>query len=115
MRATDLLGLSVYTHDGARLGAVRDLHLERRPEPFGDSGTPAYHVAAIECGAVGVTHRLGYVRADVIGPWPLHVLLNRFSRRSWIVRWTDIAAISADHIILAIDRNEIQHVRREQP
>jgi sporulation protein YlmC with PRC-barrel domain len=114
MRATDLLGLRVYTHDGMRIGTVRDLHIEKRPQPYGDSGDPAYQVSAVECGAVGVAHRLGYTRGSITGPWPLHTLLAWFSRRSWSVPWEDIKTIRADHIVLGVDRHQLQHLGQEQ-
>jgi hypothetical protein len=97
-----------------RIGAVRDLHIEKRPHPCGDSGEPAYQVTAVECGAVGVAHRLGYTRGTITGPWPLHTLLAWFARRSWLVPWEDIDTIRADHIILAVDRHQIQHLGQEQ-
>lgn len=115
MRATDLLGRRVRTRDGRRLGAVRDLHLARRRGSLRDSGVPAYHVTAIECGPVGVPHRLGYTRKDVAGPWPLHGLLAWFARRSWIVRWDQIASVDEDRIVLAVDREQLRHLRRAQP
>jgi len=114
VRGTDLLGVPVYTRDGVGIGAVRDLHIERRPQPCGDSGDPAYHVAAIECGAVGVAHRMGYTRGTITGPWPLHILLAWFARRSWLVPWADIDTIRADHIVLAIDRHQLQHLGQDQ-
>jgi hypothetical protein len=115
MRATDLLGLRVYTHDGAPVGIVRDLHVRERPRPWGDSGTPAYEVTAIECGGVTATHRLGYARGDIAGPWPLHALLAWFARRSWIVPWADIETINGDHIVLAIHRHQLQHAGHARP
>jgi hypothetical protein len=115
MRATDLLGKHVYTRDGRRVGAARDLILEKRPEPLHDSGVPAYHVTAIECGALGATHRLGNARSDIAGPWPLPAFLRWFARRSWIVRWDQIDTISEERITLAIDREQLQHVREQQP
>jgi sporulation protein YlmC with PRC-barrel domain len=115
VRATDLLGLRVYSRDGVDLGAVRDLHIEKRSTPLGDSGVPAYEVTALECGAVGVSHRLGYTRGDITGPWPVHALMGWFSRRSWIVRWDDIDSIGTGRILLAIDKPQVQRIGREQP
>lgn len=114
MRATDLLGLRVYTRDGVRIGAVRDLHIEKRPHPCGDSGEPAYQVSAVECGAVGVAHRLGYTRGTITGPWPLPTLLAWFSRRSWLVPWEDIDSVRAGRIVLAVDRHDLRHLGQEQ-
>ena len=115
MRATDLLGLRVHTRDGTHLGTVRDLHIERRPAPLGDSGMPAYHVAAIECGPVGVAHRLGYARRDIAGPWPLYAVLAWFARRSWIIGWDQIESVSRGHVTLVIDKEQLRHLRREEP
>jgi sporulation protein YlmC with PRC-barrel domain len=113
VRATDLLGLRVYTREGTNIGAVQDLHITRRPDPLGDSGTPAYQVTAIEGGAVGVAHRLGYARGDVIGPWPISAVFVWFARRSWTVPWHDIETIDAHHITLAIDRNQLQQFEQD--
>ena len=110
MRATDLLGRPVYTRDGTRLGAVHDLHVSKDGEPVGDSGTPAYRVTALECGPVGVAHRLGYGHRDLAGPWPLHLLLGKLTRNSWLVEWEHIAAISDGEIRLGVDTDRLRHI-----
>ncbi|BCB76443.1 hypothetical protein GCM10022251_23650 [Phytohabitans flavus] len=115
MRATDLLGATVYAIDGQPVGTVRDLRFEARP---GDrpGAKVRYRLTALECGPIGIAHRLGYARReDLRGPWPLTPLLRRLTGRSLIVRWSDITRISGGRIEIGRRREELSHPPERQP
>jgi hypothetical protein len=108
MRATDLLGATVYDIDGQAVGAVRDLHFDAGGRAVPDSGRPAYRLTALECGPVGVAHRLGYGRRTMAGPWPIPALVRRLARRSVVVNWADIARINGSRIDLTVRRADLR-------
>jgi hypothetical protein len=114
MRASDLLGVQVYDRDGVHIGAIRDLHLEAESAPVGDSGRPAYRVTAVECGPIGIAHRLGYGHRAVNGPWPLDVLLARATTHSWMVGWHQIATLDMKRITLGVDITQLRHVGADE-
>lgn len=114
MRATDLLGAKVYAVDGESVGTVRDLRFEARPAA-GPGEKVRYHLIALECGPIGIAHRLGYARPDLRGPWPLTPLLRRLSGRSLIVRWSDITRISGNRIEISRQRGELSHPPEQRP
>jgi hypothetical protein len=113
MRAVDLIGARVYDVDGAELGAVHDLVFEAQGAHIVDSGQPAYRLTALECGAVGVAHRLGYGQRDMTGPWPLNRLLARLTQRSMTVAWKRVATIDGAHIHLDVARVDLRHVGQD--
>lgn len=110
MRAVDLLGARVYDRAGAEIGKVRDLHFEAGGPAIVDSGDPAYRLTALECGAVGVAHRLGYGNRDLAGPWPLDRILGRMAHRSLIVRWDQVATIDGPRIQLAVAADDLKQL-----
>lgn len=110
MRAFELLGTRVYDVDGQPVGAVRDLLFEVGGRVIKDSGRPAYRLTALECGPVGVAHRLGYGRRVMTGPWPLTVLLRQLVRSSVLVDWTDVAAINGSRVELTVRRDTLRHI-----
>lgn len=108
MRATQLLGATVYDRDGVAIGAVRDLRLTAGREAVPDSGNPAYRLSALQCGPVGIAHRLGYGHRPMNGPWPLTVLLRLLIRHSVLVDWADVASINGNRIDLRRRRAELR-------
>jgi hypothetical protein len=93
VKAIDLIGSPVYDSDGQLVGTVNDLVFtaddgHRAPE---DAGSPAYRVTALECGPIGLGHRLGYSRHRMAGPWPLPALFRLLAGRSVLVEWSDIS------------------------
>ncbi|WP_297601301.1 PRC-barrel domain-containing protein [Mycobacterium sp.] len=110
MRVTDLLGMTVYDRSGQHVGAVRDLHFEAGGPVVPDSGQPAYRLIEIECGAVGMAHRLGYSHRDLTGPWPLNRILARLARGSLFARWDQIASLHGDRIELAVPAAELRRL-----
>jgi hypothetical protein len=110
MRAIDLLGAAVYDVDGRPVGAVRDLRFQAGGPAVKDSGRPAYRLVALECGAGGLAHRLGYGHRELAGPWPLTILLRRLARRSVVVDWGDIATIDGGKISLSTRAESLRRV-----
>jgi hypothetical protein len=108
MRATDLLGTTVYDSDGVAVGAVRDLRLTAGGRVVGESGHPPYRLAALECGPVGLAHRLGYGRRPIGGPWPLPALLRALLRHSVLVDWADVVRVEGDRIEIRRRRAELR-------
>jgi hypothetical protein len=113
MRATELLGATVYDSDGRAVGAVRDLRLAVGGEAVPDSGRPAYRLAALECGPVGVAHRLGYGRRPLNGPWPLTVLVRALIRHSVLVDWADVVSVRGNRIDIRRRRDELRSSVRD--
>jgi hypothetical protein len=113
MRATDLLGATVYDRDGVPVGAVRDLRLTAGGPAVPDGGEPAYRLSTLECGPVGVAHRLGYGRRPMNGPWPLTVLLRALVRRSVVVDWADVTGVHGSRIDIGRRRAELRGAARD--
>ena len=67
MRAAELIGCQVYDADGQPVGTVHDLQFRLHTRP---DGTQACQLDALECGGIGLGHRLGYGEGDMRGPWP---------------------------------------------
>jgi hypothetical protein len=112
MKAVELIGVAVYDSDGAPVGAVRDLFFEAGGVAVLDSGRPAYRLRALECGPVGLAHRLGYGHRQITGPWPLPALMRRLVRDSVLVDWEQIATLGAARIDLAVRRDQLRRVGR---
>ena len=110
MRATDLLGMDVYDNTGVKVGAVRDLRFEAGGRLVADGGRPAYRLTEVECGPVGVAHRLGYGHRELAGPWPLDRILARLARRSLLVRWAQIRSIDGSRIDLGVPASELRRL-----
>jgi hypothetical protein len=100
VKAIDLIGRPVYDVDGAPVGTVNDLlfiadDTTRAPT---DAGSPAYRLDALECGGIGLGHRLGYAHHRMAGPWPLPALFRLLARHSVRIAWSDITRIEPDAI-----------------
>lgn len=103
LRASDLLGCAVYDVAGMRVGVVRDLRLSTWGARRG-----RYRLVGLECGAVGLAHRL---RGAPAGPWPLSLLRRGRSARSLLVAWEVVDRIRPRRIDLACRRDELQPAR----
>jgi hypothetical protein len=103
----ELIGCAVFDADGAPLGRVHDLR-------FAASGRRRYRLTALECGGVGLAHRLGYGGRDVVGPWPLTVLMRRLTRRSVVVPWSAVARVRDRRIEVGLRRDELHPARKEE-
>lgn len=103
MILSELIGSSV-VQGGERVGRVADLRfvLDAAPDISGDSRVPMPEARLY---GILVSPRcpgsfLGYERSGVTKPWPLAQLLRRRERGSFLVRWADVAQLSADGILL---------------
>lgn len=112
MRATELIGATVYDSDGVPVGGVRDLRLTADGPAVPGSGAPAYRLSALECGPVGIAHRLGYGHRPMNGPWPLTVLLRALIRHSVLVDWDDVVSVDGSRIDLRRRRAELRDAVR---
>lgn len=115
MRATDLIGATVYDSDGQAVGPVRDLRLRVGGPPVPDSGRPAYRLVSLQCGPAGAAHRLGYGHRPMNGPWPLTVIMRSLLRRSVLVDWTDIVRINGNRIDIRRRRDELSSAAAQAP
>ena len=95
MRASDLFRCTVVTADGTELGRVRDARVVQ-DGPIRQGVQAALRVEALVVGSGAVGERLGYIRAEVRGPWLLRVLLTRLERRANVVDVHDVAEWDED-------------------
>lgn len=90
MRLAELLGCRVLDRDGTDIGTVHDVRFVADGPPYAGTGKPAYRLSALIVGGMAVGDRLGYVRHEMRGPWPLPRLFRRLGRRSLVVPWADV-------------------------
>jgi hypothetical protein len=90
MRLSELLGRRVVDADGRRLGDVKDVRLVQ-DGPLIEGFGHALRVEGVLVGRGAIGVRLGIVRTDVKGPWPLTWLLRRLEHHARYVDWNDVA------------------------
>jgi hypothetical protein len=95
MRAAELIGCQVHDTDGHPIGTVHDLHFQIE---IGTDGNPVCYLDALECGGIGIAHRLGYGEHAMSGPWPFPALFRYLAQRSVIVPWASVSAVSRPSI-----------------
>jgi sporulation protein YlmC with PRC-barrel domain len=105
MILSDLMRTPVMDVDGHRIGRVIDAR-------FVIAGSPGQLLSdATLVGLIVSEHRggsfLGYERTDTTSPWPLAQLLRRRQRRSFLVRWEDIAVVGRENITLRADYKRV--------
>jgi hypothetical protein len=108
MRAAELIGCQVYDADGQPVGSVHDLHFVIRDQP---DGSQACQLDALECGGIGLGHRLGYGEGDMRGPWPFPALFRLLAGRSLAVPWSAVTACNRPRIDIAVPRGQLQPAR----
>jgi sporulation protein YlmC with PRC-barrel domain len=108
MRAAALIGCQVYDADGQRLGTVHDLHFSLQPQA---DGNLACRLDALECGGIGLGHRLGYGEGAMRGPWPFPQLFRRLARRSLVIPWSQITAVRRPRIDTSARRDQLKPAR----
>jgi sporulation protein YlmC with PRC-barrel domain len=109
MRTSELIGCQVYDADGQGVGIVHDLHFRLRTRP---DGSRACQLDALECGGIGLGHRLGYGEHAMRGPWPFPQLFRYLARRSLAVPWTEVTAIDGRRIDISSRRDQLQSARK---
>jgi hypothetical protein len=102
----DLMGCTVYDADGTPLGKVHDLR-------FAAGARHAYRLTALECGGVGLAHRLRYAGQDLAGPWPLTVLLSWLTRHSVVVPWSAVERVEGRRIDIGLRRTDLRPAHEE--
>ena len=106
MRATELLGCTVYDSDGEVVGHVHDLRFEPRP---GTTGWTGYRLTALACSdRAAVGHRLGYAQRDMAGPWPLSWIFRRRGRGALLVAWSDVTSFRRPRIEIRCRRADLR-------
>jgi PRC-barrel domain len=108
MRATELIGCQVYDADGQLLGTVHDLHFTVHVRP---DGSQACQLDVLECGGIGLGHRLGYGEGEMRGPWPFPSLFRFLVRRSLAVPWSAVTAYQRPRIDIAVPRGQLRPAR----
>jgi hypothetical protein len=109
MRAAELIGCQVYDADGQPIGTVHDLHFTVRVWPGGGRDC---ELDALECGGIGLGHRLGYGEGDMRGPWPFPVLFRRLARRSLTVPWSAVTSYDRPRIDISVPRGQLRPSRQ---
>jgi PRC-barrel domain protein len=108
MRASELIGCQVYDADGQAIGTVHDLHFRVNVRP---DGIQACQLDILECGGVGLGHRLGYGEHAMTGPWPLPALFRYLANRSLAVPWSQVTAFDRPRIDISARRAQLQRAR----
>jgi hypothetical protein len=111
VRAAELIGCHVYDADGQDLGVVHDLHFRVRTRP---AGGQVCELDILECGGIGLGHRLGYGEGDMRGPWPFPALFRRLARNSLAVPWGQVTAYQRPRIEIAARRDQLKPARGAQ-
>ena len=108
MRAAELIGCHVFDAGGQHIGTVHDLHFTVRVRP---DGSQACQLDALECGGIGLGHRLGYGEGDMRGPWPFPALFRLLARRSLAVPWSAVTAYRRPRIDISVPREQLRPAR----
>jgi hypothetical protein len=98
VRLAELIGCRVFDCDGTHVGSVHDVRFIADGPPSAGPGKPSYRLAALIFGSTAVGNRLGYVRRQMKGPWPLPLLASRLARRSYVVDWEDVTRFERPRI-----------------
>jgi sporulation protein YlmC with PRC-barrel domain len=109
MRTSELIGCQVYDGEGQAVGTVHDLHFRLGA---GSGGSQVCQLDALECGGIGLGHRLGYGEHAMRGPWPFPQLFRYLARRSLAVPWSQVTAVDRRRIDISARRDQLQPARR---
>jgi hypothetical protein len=113
VRIAELLGCRLFDCDGTEIGSVHDVRFVADGPPYAHTGKPAYRLAALIVGGTAVGDRLGFVRHEMNGPWPLTVLLPRLARHSYLVRWEDVARFDRPRIEIRCRASDLASITDE--
>jgi hypothetical protein len=109
VRTSELIGCQVYDAEGQAVGTVHDLHFRLRVQP---DGSQVCQLDALECGGIGLGHRLGYGEDAMSGPWPFPQLFRYLARRSLAVPWSQVTAVNRPRIDVSARRDQLRPARR---
>jgi hypothetical protein len=109
MMTSELIGCQVYDADGQPVGTVHDLHFRLQVRP---DGSQVCQLDALECGNIGLGHRLGYGEHAMRGPWPFPQLFRYLARHSLAVPWSEITAVNRPRIDISARRGHLQAARK---
>jgi hypothetical protein len=110
MRLAELLGCRLFDCDGTEVGSVHDVRFIADGPPYGGTGKPSYRLAALIVGSTAAGDRLGYVRHEMKGPWPLPWLFSRLARRSYLVDWDDVTRFDRPRIEIGRRTRELSSI-----
>lgn len=115
MTLAELLGCRLFDRDGTEVGSVHDVRFIADGPPYAGSGKPSYRLAALIVGSTAVGNRLGYVRHEMKGPWPLPWLFSRLARRSYLVDWEDVTRFERPRIEIRCRARDLSSIVDENP
>jgi hypothetical protein len=108
VRTSELIGCQVYDAAGQAVGTVHDLHFRLQTGP---DGSQQCRLDALECGGIGLGHRLGYGEHAMRGPWPFPQLFRYLARRSLAVPWSEVISVERPRIEISARRDQLEPAR----
>ena len=107
MRLTDLLDADVLDLGARPLGHVHDVRLVQDGPPLGNAGA-TFRVSGLIVGGTSFGARLGFLRAEVRGPWLLKRLFRRMHVDERFVPWSTVRALTEGRIIVEAHADDIR-------
>jgi hypothetical protein len=108
MKASDLLGSSVYTYNGIRVGRLFDIEARQIGPLVSEAWGNALQVSGLLVGSLALLLRLGYHQKMMRGPIGLRFLARR--SKGYRVRWDQLAAISDGSVLLNCSIEELERL-----
>jgi sporulation protein YlmC with PRC-barrel domain len=99
MRLAGFLGKSIVDRSGRDLGAIHDVRLVRDRPAIGSFGA-SYRVHSLIAGGPSIGVRLGLLREELKGPWPLTAIFRRVHAGIIAVHWNEIWSIEEEVVRL---------------
>src|SRR5438067_8492411 len=109
MNLSDLLGSEVLDAVGRSIGKVHDARLVKDGPPQGAFG-PAYRLEGLVVGTASFGSRLGFDRADVVGPLPLKALFRRVHASATFVEWALVREVEDGRILISARGDDLPAV-----
>ncbi|MEA2486694.1 MAG: hypothetical protein QOF16_348 [Actinomycetota bacterium] len=111
MRLSDLLNAEVLDADDNKIGRVHEVRAVKDGPIQGAFGA-ALRIDGLIVGTGSVGTRLGLDRTDVGRPLALRWIFGGVTGKMRYVRWEQIAAITADRIILKVQDRDLSEPER---
>ena len=106
MRLSDLLHEPVYDSEWRPIGRVQDVRLVQDGPLQGLTGA-AFRVDGLVVGRSAMGVRLGFLRREMHGPWPLKVLFERLERRVKSLPWSQVEDWGTDGVRASVPLAEL--------